>query len=86
MSLEETIKESLARGEVVIGSNKCKKIVKTGKPKLVVLAKNAPEDLSKEIRYNAKVSGIKVEVFDGTSRELGILCGRPYPISILVIK
>ena len=35
---------------------------------------------------NAKVAEVKVETFDGTSTQLGIICGKSFPISTLVIK
>jgi ribosomal protein L30E len=45
-----------------------------------------PEKIRKEIEHNAKIAGIKVEIFDKSSKELGVLCGKPYPVSVLVIK
>jgi len=42
--------------------------------------------LRKEIEQNAKVGSMKLEVFNGTSRELGTFCGKPFPVSALVIK
>jgi len=60
--------------------------IKTNSPKLVVVAKNIPEDMKKEIEHNVKVSGSKLEIFNGSSKELGLACGKPFPVTTLVIK
>ena len=50
------------------------------------MAKNIPEDMRKEIEHHAKIFGIKVSIFEGSSKELGVICGKPFPVSTLVIK
>jgi len=52
----------------------------------VVVAKNTPEKMRKEIEHNAGIAGVRLEVFEGTSKELGVICGRPYPVTVLVVK
>lgn len=84
--LEEEIKKAIKKKNVIIGFKKSLKYMKINKPKLVVIAKNIQEDRKKEIEYLAKIGKFKVKIFDGTSKELGIVCGKPFPISTLVIK
>ena len=38
------------------------------------------------IEHDAGLSGASVEVFEGSSKELGVICGKPFPIMALVIK
>ncbi|MEM5855398.1 MAG: ribosomal L7Ae/L30e/S12e/Gadd45 family protein, partial [Candidatus Aenigmatarchaeota archaeon] len=73
-------------GNIILGYKESRKYIKVNKAKLVVLANNAPEKIRKEIEHNASIAGIKVEIFDKGSKDLGILCGKPYPVSVLVIK
>ncbi|MEM5772658.1 MAG: 50S ribosomal protein L30e [Candidatus Aenigmatarchaeota archaeon] len=86
MNLEEEILNANKTGNIILGYRESQKFIKTNKAKLVVLADNIPEKIKKEIEHNAKIAGIKVEVFKKGSKELGILCGKPYPVSVLVIK
>jgi large subunit ribosomal protein L30e len=86
VSLEEEILNANKTGNIILGYRQSRKFIKLNKAKMVVVANNIPEKMRKEIEHNAKVAGIKLEVFDKGSKELGILCGKPYPVSVLVIK
>ncbi|MEM7826188.1 MAG: 50S ribosomal protein L30e [Candidatus Aenigmatarchaeota archaeon] len=86
MNLEKEILDANKSGNIILGFKECSKFLKVGKPKLVVVANNIPEDRKKEIEHNAKIAGVKVEVIEKGSKELGILCGKPYPVSVLIIK
>ncbi len=86
MSLTETIQEAIKSKKIIIGYREGVKFIKLNSPKLIVIAENISEQMKKEIEYNAKVSNTKIEIFDGTSKELGIVCGKEFPISTLVIK
>lgn len=86
MNAQEMIQESLKANKVVIGYKNSIKFIKLNAPKVIVIANNLPESLRKEIEQNAKVGNMKLEIFNGTSRELGTFCGKPFPVSALVIK
>ncbi len=84
--IEKKIKEAIKKGKVILGFRESLKAIKNGKAKEIVIAENIPENLREVIEYNAKIGKIKIEVFNGSSVELGRLCGRPFPVSTLVIK
>jgi len=86
MSLPETVQDALKSKNVIVGYKKSIKFIKLNKPKLIVIAKNAPEKIRKEIEYNAKILGVKVEIIGSNSKELGIICGKPFPVTTLIIK
>ncbi len=75
----------LKTGSVVIGSKKTIKLAKLGKTKLVVIARNAPPEVKKDLVYYAKLANIPVYEFPGTNMELGAVCGKPFSISALAI-
>jgi large subunit ribosomal protein L30e len=56
-----------------------------GKAKLFVLASNTPKETREKVEKYAKISKIPFINFDGTSMELGSVCGRPFPISVLSV-
>ena len=83
---DKDVTKLIREGEITYGYKEVMRMIKNGRGKLVVMANNIPENRKKEIEHNAKISGIKIEVFDGSSRKLGLLCGKPYPISVLVVE
>jgi large subunit ribosomal protein L30e len=86
VSLTDTIQEAVKKGRVVLGYKESVKIIKSGKPNMVIIANNLPDVMKKEIEYNAKLAKIKIEVFDGSSKDLGVVCGKPFPVTILTIE
>lgn len=86
MALTEDIQAAVKAGKATIGYRRSLKSIKTGSAKLAVIANNLPSDMKKNIEQNAKIGDIKVEVFDGTSTQLGVICGKSFPISTLTIE
>ena len=84
--LQETIQNALKTGNVVIGFKESLKYIKINKAKLIVIANNVPDNIKNDITHNAKISGIKLEIFPGSSKDLGVICGKPFPVTTLVIK
>lgn len=75
----------LKTGSIAIGTKKAIKLAKLGKTKLIVLAKNAPPEVKKDIMYYARLAKIPVYVFPGTNMDLGAICGKPFSIAALAI-
>ncbi|MDI6806265.1 MAG: 50S ribosomal protein L30e [Candidatus Aenigmarchaeota archaeon] len=86
MSLTEIILDAIKSNKITFGYKQSIKFIKSGKPKFIVIAENIPEPMRKQIEHNAKIFNLKVEIFKGTSKELGVTCGKPFPISTLVIE
>ena len=86
MSLTVTIQEAIKSKKIVIGYRNTVRFIKLKSPKLIVVAENIPRKMKEEIEHNSKVSNIKIETFSGTSKELGVVCGKQFPISALAIK
>lgn len=86
MTLTTEIQSAMKSGKAVIGYKGTIKNIKTSGVKLIVIANNIPESMRKEIDHNAKIAGIEMEVFSGNSKELGVICGKPFPISAMAIR
>jgi len=82
----EELRTALEEKNVVIGSKQTIKHLKLKKTKLIVIANNCPENVKKDIEHYSKLTGIKVEKFDGTAKQLGVFCGKPFAIATLAIK
>ncbi|WP_297091764.1 50S ribosomal protein L30e [Thermococcus sp.] len=72
-------------GKIIMGAKKAIQYAKMGGAKLIIVAKNARPDIKEDIEYYAKLSGIPVYEFEGTSVELGTLLGRPHTVSALAV-
>ncbi|MEM4272312.1 MAG: 50S ribosomal protein L30e [Candidatus Bilamarchaeaceae archaeon] len=83
--LAGAIRLAVESGKVEFGSKKGIRNLLLGKPKLVVIAKNSrPGLLSDVARYSA-FSDIPLVEFEGTSIELGSICGKPFSVSLLAV-
>lgn len=86
MSVVEEIQSAIKSKRAIIGYKESIKFIKTNLPKLIVMSNNIPENLRKEIEKNAKITNSRIEFFEGSSKELGMVCGKPFPVSTIVIK
>ena len=84
--MTDELRNAVNEKRVIIGSKQTIKNLKLKNIKLVVLASNCPENIKKDIEYYSKLTGIKVEKFDGTAKQLGVFCGKPFSIAVLAIK
>jgi len=86
MELEKLIKERLKENKIIIGFNIVIKSLKSSHPDLIVYANNIPEDKKKTIEHNAQISKVEIKEYPGDGVNLGLLCGKPFPVSVLAIK
>lgn len=86
MELRKLLREARKEGNLVLGYRKTLKSIKLHKPKLVVFASNLPPARLEELKHLCKLSKLQLQEFRGSSKELGVVCGKPFPVSALVIK
>ena len=84
MSAEE-IKKGIESGKVVMGLKETIKNMKLGKISKVFLSNNCPESAKKDIETYSKMSEATFEVLDRSNEEMGIICKKPFSISVLSI-
>ncbi|MBR9682129.1 MAG: 50S ribosomal protein L30e [Candidatus Aenigmarchaeota archaeon] len=85
-SVNDQIKDAIASNNAIIGTKRVLKIMKSGEVSSVVIAKNCPEIVKKDVMHYSKVGGIEVNEFNGTGKDLGTFCGKPFSIAILAIN
>ncbi|WP_409200609.1 50S ribosomal protein L30e [Methanobrevibacter sp. DSM 116169] len=86
MDVDRGIRVAVDTGDVTLGSEKSIQSLKLGKGNLVVVAKNSPETIVEDVKYYAELSDIKFIMYEGTSVELGSVCGKPFTVATLVIN
>ncbi|MEN4005783.1 MAG: 50S ribosomal protein L30e [Methanobacteriaceae archaeon] len=86
MDVDRGIRVAVDTGTVTLGSLRSVQALKLGKGKLVIIAKNAPLEVREDVMYYSKLSDIPVYTYDGTSVDLGSVCGKPFTVATLIIK
>jgi large subunit ribosomal protein L30e len=85
MDIEKEIRAAIKEGRVVIGNKKVKKSLLMGTADSVVISKELPSKIKDELHYYASLSNITCYDFSGSSKDLGYICAKPFPVSSLSI-
>jgi len=87
IDLEKALRITLKTGKVIIGSKRTLKAVKLGKVQMVIKANNCPEYIASDVyKYCQEFEPkIKIIEYNGSSWDLGFICGKPFMISLLGI-
>jgi large subunit ribosomal protein L30e len=83
--INEEINEAIEKKQIVIGMNRTMNALKKGLAKKIIFTKNCAKEFKNEIKELCKISNCEHEEFNGTNIELGVLCKKPFSISVLAI-
>lgn len=86
MDFDKIIKSAITSGKVYFGSMQSMNAAKTGKAIAIIQALNASKKIKEEIQYYSNLSKIPVYTYPGSAQDLGLICGKPFMVSILTIK
>lgn len=81
INVDKSLIKAVKTGKVIIGSKKAIELSASGDAKMVVLAKNCPEETRKKIEE----TDAPIYTYNGTSRELGPICGKPFVIAAMAV-
>ena len=81
MDLTKIIKNAIDTDKITIGTDSTLKELNNGTIQTAILAKNRHD-----IETSARLSGSKVETYEGTNLDLGATARKPFAISVLGIK
>lgn len=85
-SLDHELRMALKTGKFHLGSKSALKELLRGRAKLIILSNNCPEHYREQIEEYAKLAGVPVLRHRKDSVDLGTLCGKPFPVSAIVIN
>ena len=71
---------------MTLGSENSILSLKLGKGQLVIVAANSPKDIVEDVEYYAKLSEIPSYTYEGSSVDLGSVCGKPFTVATLIIN
>lgn len=73
-------------GRVVLGYREAIKSILRGSAKAIIMAANTPPGMADDARYYAKLRGIPIFTYPGSSWELGAACRKPFKVSVIAIE
>ena len=82
LSLAE-IKKMLKSGNAMVGTEKTMKNLKLGRIEKVLVSSNCPDRIEKDISYYAGLTGTEIHKLEYPNDELGVICKKPFSISVL---
>jgi len=86
IDVDRAIATAVKTGKVVLGANEAIRSAKTGKARLVILSSNSPPQVREDLEYYGKLSKIPMITYRGNSIDLGMVCGKPFPVATLTVK
>ena len=85
-SIDQELRLALSTGKVQLGSKAAVRELRRGRAKLAIVSSNCPREVKEVIDNYGKLSEIPVMEHPKDSVDLGILCGKPFPVSAMVIN
>lgn len=85
MDINTAIKRIIRTGKVEYGNKKAVNLILNNKAKLVIVSSNCPRDILQDIEHYSKLTNTPVFKYNGTSLELGEVCGKPFVIANLTV-
>jgi large subunit ribosomal protein L30e len=86
IDINKHLRIAVKSGVIEFGVKDAVEASKSGKAKLLIISSNCPERYRNEITSNAKLTGIPVQIYSGTSLDLGAACEKPFVVSALSVK
>ncbi len=80
------LKKLLKTKRMIIGTDKTIKILRFGNAQKVFISSNCPAHVQKDITYYATLADVHVVQLKYPNDELGTLCKKPYPVSVLSVS
>ena len=83
--LNKDLRLAVDTGSVVLGTEETKRAVSGDKAKLVVVSAKGKSAANADISHLCSIAGIKILRFEGSSIELGAVCGKPFSVNSLAV-
>ncbi len=84
--IEKQIALLMSTGKVMLGTRRTTKELMLGDVKAVIYADNIPERTQEDLQHYAQLANVKLIKYEGSSLQLGKLCGKLHPVSLIAVK
>lgn len=83
--MSEEIKKLLGTDRLIIGTDRTLKSLRAGTIEKIFLSENCPDALKEDIKHYSTQGKIKVVELSVPNEELGVICKKPFPVSVVSI-
>ncbi len=80
------LKSVLNTGKLVMGTEQTLKELKKSSLSKIYLASNTPDSVREDVNYYAGLAGVEVLELAVPNEELGVMCQKPFYISVLGVR
>jgi large subunit ribosomal protein L30e len=77
------VKKLMGASRLVLGADETLKLLRQGKLARVFISTNCSPQIRADLEHACKVAGIDVVELNQTSDEIGVLCKKPFAISVV---
>ena len=84
--MKAEIRKLLGSDRLIIGTDRCMKLLREGQLQKVMLASNCKSEIADDVKHYSQASGAEVITLDVPNEELGVYCKKPFNISVLGIR
>jgi large subunit ribosomal protein L30e len=85
MDANKEIRRAIDTGKNVLGFKETEKESMLGKTKMIIIAKNIETNKKEKLENYSQIGKIPIYYFNGTAKELGAICGKPFHINTLAV-
>ncbi len=85
MDAETAIRLAVKSGKTVFGAKRTLHLLRTGSPRVVVLAANTPPAIMNEVDMLSKARDVPIHTYRSNSWDLGQVCGRPHMVAAMAV-
>jgi len=83
--IEDELKILMNTGKVILGAKRTLHMLKLGKLKMVIIARNCPSPYYEDLIETCEIAKVPYIIYEGSGKALGVACKRPHVISAMGI-
>lgn len=84
--MDRELRMAVATGRVHLGSKMAMREMRRGRARMAIISSNCPEGIKRRIETYGRLAKAPVMQHQKDSLDLGLLCGKPFPVSAIVIN
>ena len=86
IDLDRVIRSAIKSRKIYFGSKRTVDAARSGKATVIITSSNCPDRIRRDIQYHAGLSGIPLYTYSGSSLDVGMACGKNFPVSALAVR
>ena len=86
IDLDRIIREAVKSRKIYFGSKRTINAARNGKAAIIITSSKCPDVIKRDIQHHARISGIPLYIYNGSSQDLGLVCGKKFSVSALVVR